>query len=510
MVTLFAVIVALSALPQGLQISAPILDSSAAKAVQLIFIAILCPLVAGFYGATAWGLWKLKDWSRYTLIAIIVVNFILQLLSRNMSDIFSQSPVLGFFAIVIAFGLRAYIVYWFLDNGQYFNGREDSLQPLEETSKEFPGINTQEKPNNDKMLRILVISSLAGVVTIIVGVVIALVIYVPRQTTSPARYDPPPTRAGSLPVPTKTPQGASARSFASFLLSFDLPPQGNKPNPSGLEHADNIAADGQGNIYLSKSSASIIYEFDKKGAYSDGWSFESDCPNQFLIGDQIFDSNFHFYVMCLRTILEYDLESKSLIARIDGSDLNPQVEFNEMSLYPDGTLLVVARSTSEANHEVLLHIDPKDGTVLKSVDGPVTNIAGKQILPFDLKPAVDSKGNIYILDGDDGTVYKFDAEANYLQQFRNENAATGLTGIKLNYPAYLIAVDQQDRILTIDTSNLVAFDSDGKITGQISMEFAGSVTDMFVSSQNELYIIGLDSANMTANVKIYDLKLYWK
>ncbi|MFN8414332.1 MAG: hypothetical protein U0Z26_18270 [Anaerolineales bacterium] len=291
MVTLFVVIVALSAVPQGLEFSAPILKSSLASAVQLIIIAMICPLVIGIYGVTAWGLWKLKNWSRHALIGLIVVNFILQLVGKSMGDLLAQSPTVGAFAILLGFILRAYVVYWFLDNGQYFNDGDDYLQTYKEENIEFANMAEQEDNDeledaediatdatdkNSQMMRAIILASLAGVGVIVIGVAIALFMYIPRQTTTSTRIEPPAVSAVT-PRPSKTP--LSARSFASVKLTFNT-----QAENSGIQYPEEVVADGRGNIYLDGQMNKTIYKFDPKGKNVVKLDLTSDSQTNYVGG----------------------------------------------------------------------------------------------------------------------------------------------------------------------------------------------------------------------------------
>lgn len=522
MVTLFVVIVALSALPQGLEFSAPILKSSLANAMQLIIIAMICPLVIGIYGVTAWGLWNLKNWSRYALIALIVVNFILQLAGKSMGDLLAQYPMAGAFAILLGFILRAYVVYWFLDNGQYFTDGDDYLQIYKEENIEFANRAEQEDNDevedaedivsdttdkNSQMMRAIILASLAGIGVIVIGVAIALFMYLPRQTTTRTRIEPPAVSAVT-PRPSKTP--LSARSFASIKLTFNT-----QAEDSGIQYPEEIVADGQGNIYLDGLMDKTIYKFDPKGKNAVKLDITSDCPELTMLGAEVVDIDHYFYVMCGDTILQYTLNNFKLNTKFDGSTFSPKIIYKDLALYPDGTLLILADGDSAEIRDVVIHLDPKDGSVLQRFDNPVSNILKSSAMIAQLHPAVDSHGNIYILYGDDGTTYKFNAEGNYLLQFKNEHAETGIIGDimhpQLSHPANLIAIDAADRIFTVDSTNLAQFDTNGNFLGQISIKFIGTVKDIYIYNEDELYLLGANTQTSTDEIyKVFKVKLYWQ
>ena len=124
MLTIFAVITALSAFPQAYYSMQPVIRNEGAGSplAILFFLTVL-----GVYGATAWGLWTMKSWSRYALIGIIVVTFFAQLSSEDVV------------MLLLNLVLRGVVVYWFLTNGQYFEGYEETMEDFGR-AEEFPQI----------------------------------------------------------------------------------------------------------------------------------------------------------------------------------------------------------------------------------------------------------------------------------------------------------------------------------------------------------------------------------
>ena len=118
MVTLFVFIVGLAAIPNGFAAGALPLVFGASKQIATLLMFILFPLVTGFYAYVAWGLWNLKDWSRYALIGIVALDFFISL--PTLAKGYDQSPAATILLIALSFALRAAAIYWFLQNGKYF------------------------------------------------------------------------------------------------------------------------------------------------------------------------------------------------------------------------------------------------------------------------------------------------------------------------------------------------------------------------------------------------------
>ncbi len=97
----FAVLVAVEALLQGIQLIA---TGGGSALLGFVVMALLLVL--------AWGLWQLKNWARIGLVIVIVITFILQLIGAGSS--FADNAGLIFGAIFVGFILRAAIVYWLL------------------------------------------------------------------------------------------------------------------------------------------------------------------------------------------------------------------------------------------------------------------------------------------------------------------------------------------------------------------------------------------------------------
>ena len=97
----FAVLVAVEALLQGIQLIAAGSGSALLGFVVMVLLLVL-----------AWGLWQLKNWARIGLVVVIVITFILQLVGAGSS--FEDNAGLTIGAIFVGFILRAAIVYWLL------------------------------------------------------------------------------------------------------------------------------------------------------------------------------------------------------------------------------------------------------------------------------------------------------------------------------------------------------------------------------------------------------------
>lgn len=159
MVTLFAFLIAISAIPMGCAAGGVPLYLGANRAVSLVLLLILCPLVTGFYGVVAWGLWNLKNWSRYGLTAIIIFAFLLNLITVVNDDNFTKDPGFTVMALLLFVAIRAAVIYWFLNNGKYFQGGGT----LKLSRSEIKSIDIR----NRQMIRMIVVSSLVGVITIV-------------------------------------------------------------------------------------------------------------------------------------------------------------------------------------------------------------------------------------------------------------------------------------------------------------------------------------------------------
>jgi DNA-binding beta-propeller fold protein YncE len=117
--------------------------------------------------------------------------------------------------------------------------------------------------------------------------------------------------------------------------------------------------------------------------------------------------------------------------------------------------------------------------------------------PFDVPAGVaaDAEGNIYVMDTDNSRVQKFDSEGNFLLTWGSEGSGEGQFGDILNPRGGRLAVDTQGNVYVIDLKNsrVQKFDSHGNYLTQWGTKGYGESQftqpfDIATDQQNHIYV----------------------
>ena len=122
--------------------------------------------------------------------------------------------------------------------------------------------------------------------------------------------------------------------------------------------------------------------------------------------------------------------------------------------------------------------------------------------PFDVPVGVaaDAEGNIYVMDSNNFRVQKFDSEGNFLLMWGSEGSGEGQFGGILDAHQGHLAVDTQGNVYVIDLKNLriQKFDSHGDYLTQWGTEGDGEGRfthpfDIAIDKQNNIYVSDVGS-----------------
>jgi len=199
---------------------------------------------------------------------------------------------------------------------------------------------------------------------------------------------------------------------ASYFSEFDTngKPLGDWQN--GIGYPTGIVVDSDGNIYVADFSNAVIYKFDPNKNPLLSWTVDTGKTGPVGVG---VDAQGNIYI-ALHRIHDHYVEKYD----------------------PQGKLLGTWAKPVSAGGEV----------VASDYSGP-DNIA------------VDGKGNNYLVDPDNTTVIKYDANGKFLQTFTNVMG---------------VAVDAQGNFYTSDSDfNILKFDSSGTQIGKWSLPIQGIV-----------------------------------
>ncbi len=273
--------------------------------------------------------------------------------------------------------------------------------------------------------------------------------------------DQPFSEATRAPSPTETP------GFASVVLQF-----GSKGTGAGFfDDARGIAADGDGNIYVSEYTSGRVQRFDPAGTFLSSWQTPGKTPLRGLAADR----GGNVYVVRGGVILKYKGADGTLLATFKGED---EDNFDDVAVFADGSLEAV----SYHNRDDLVHLDA-EGHVLSRIPAA---IGGQSDQPeLQTRIAVDGQGTIFALGTFNNAVFKFSPDGKFVTRFGSQGSEPGQFGAPL-----AIAVDNQSRVYVGEGSRIQVFDPNGRYLAQIDR--AGSGLGLCFTSRNELLVAARD------------------
>lgn len=199
---------------------------------------------------------------------------------------------------------------------------------------------------------------------------------------------------------------------------------------------------------------------------------------------------------------------------IKGIDKSNFVHLLDRQNPPEGALVLSSKSTCSDCHIIyqdggfLLYRNQKPDTSMTAAPVPANPTSAPSLFvggpgsgPGQFSTprgiAVDSKGNIYIADGGNGRVQKFDAEGRFLIEFGKE----GPSEVVLKNPNG-IAVDPDGMIFVVDASanKLVKFNPDGTYAGSYDGADTGfyGPRDLSVAPNKQIYIVDQGRSRIVA------------
>lgn len=266
------------------------------------------------------------------------------------------------------------------------------------------------------------------------------------------------------------------KSSMNLVYSFG----GEKAQTALLSEPDLIAADKDGNVFVSEFPGGRIQQFDKTGQFIRVWSVGEGKVNITAIE---VDLSGVLYVVFDRTILRYDIQSGATLDPLP----NPNnFRFNDFKALSDGSFAAMV----DGDNLVRLNID---GNVQWLVEDAISSVADETDTRGLL--AVDSKNNFYIAGTFVESVFVYSYDGRYLNRIGSEGNEEGqFTGLTA------ISIDGQNRVLVNDWGWLEIFQPDGRWLEKIQLPY--QTRDLDIGPNGLFYVVTREP-----KVYIFDIKV---
>ena len=308
--------------------------------------------------------------------------------------------------------------------------------------------------------------------------VFALMIFVlvkANRTPKTTSYTPPP-RPFMSPTESPTP----------YVLTFG----GEGTGPGLFQDAQDVAVDGDGNIYVSDDTLRV-QKFNSQGEFLNLWTIPSSTgyyskirggPDRLLV-----DRQGRVYVVIGGVVLKYEgAKAGWLVVKYD---MNP---IYDAALKADGGMVVVSGSSESDD----LAVYDAQGKATKLVHQFISAQLDKRIPVEALKVAVDGVGNIFAIyalgsvygehyyDNSDLAVFRFTPDGKYVNRFGGGGNEPG----QFDSPN-AIAVDSHSRVYVCDlTRGISVFTDDGRYLETLKTPYW--VQGMAFGPAGDLFVVG--------------------
>jgi hypothetical protein len=317
------------------------------------------------------------------------------------------------------------------------------------------------------------------VLGVFVFLFLILIFVRPGSKSEPSSYTPSsePSSRRAVP-PTASP--------SPYLFTF-----GGEGTGEGLfQDAQDVAVDGEGNIFVSDDTLRI-QKFNSQGSFLSLWTIPSSTqyfskvrggPDKVLANRQG-----KVFVVIGGVVLKYDGAKAEWLGAAHGS-----YYIHDAAIKADGGTVVIS---ANGNNDELVILDI-NGKAVKRVHQFISSQLDKQVPVYALKVAVDGIGNIFAIyalgsvygehwyDSSDLAVFRFTADGKYVDRFGGGGNGPG----QFKMPS-AIAVDNQSRVYVSDRDEVIhVFTSDGRYLETIRVPF--SVRGMAFDAAGDLFIVG--------------------
>jgi tripartite motif-containing protein 71 len=261
-----------------------------------------------------------------------------------------------------------------------------------------------------------------------------------------------------------------------------------------------IAIDSWGNVFVTTQSASLVKKFDAKGNFVTQWGGNGK-------GEGKFSLSFGLAVDADNNVYVGDFYNK-LIQKFDNDGKFLMQWANEPSTSP-AFLAIDAEGNVYANE-----FPPHDEHYVQKFDsdGKLLSEWGNKDEMFSGRTediVLDKHGNLYIADPLKHRVQKLDSDGKLVATFGGKSSQTG-NGLFAG--PFGIAVDSKDNIYVLDGIFLQKLDADGKFVTQWSTKGGDldKASNLAIDAQDNLYMFAkadVKAAN-GSTVSVFVLKKF--
>ena len=263
-----------------------------------------------------------------------------------------------------------------------------------------------------------------------------------------------------VPPPRAEPPKPPA--FATVALKFG----GEGTGPGLFKDARTIAVDGEGRIYVGDYTGGRVQVFDAAGKFQTQWMVDPKMP----LLDMAADRKGTVYVVQSGKILRYE----GATGRPLGEVQQGYGWFNDVTTTADGGLV----AASHRNRDDIVRLDPS-GRVTKTVPAAISGQTDRSEL--NMRVAADGLGHVYALGTFNEGVFKFTPEGKFVTKFGGGGDQPGQFRA-----AQSIAVDGQGRVYVSDFRGVQVFDAEGRYLDVFKPE--GIAFGMTFNDAGELFV----------------------
>jgi len=250
--------------------------------------------------------------------------------------------------------------------------------------------------------------------------------------------------------------------------------------PSQMTRVESVAVDREGFIYVGDFDLGRVQRFSPEGKVEALAYVDSDRVDSLAL-----ERSGVLFVVTLYHMFRYDAKTLTLLGEVERPGGG---EYLAVAARPDGGVIAVLESRDISDD--IAFID-KDGKIGRVLHGAIDKVAEYTVQdPF---VAVDGRGYIYVADGGNHAIFRFDPEGRYINRFGYEGHPPGDSQTEFEG----LAVDGQGQLWVSGWSTLNVVTVDGRPRQSWRMSAYGLAVD----DKDELYVTDRTQVRRYAAVK---------